>query len=222
DPKDWREQDNYAILGLSKLRWRATPEDIKRQFHKKVLLHHPDKKAAGGNAHDDKFFKCIQKANEILNDPVKRRQFDSVDPELDDTIPSVKAKGDYFDIYCPLFERESRFSKIQPVPGLGDNDTDRETVESFYEFWVNFDSWRSFEHLDKEEVDSADNRDNKRYMDKKNRAERARLKKEETARLRILVEQAMKLDPRIARFRKEERERRNAKKASNVRGGAAA
>ncbi|KAJ1927736.1 Zuotin [Tieghemiomyces parasiticus] len=221
DPKDWREQDNYAILGLSKLRWRATPEDIKRQFHKKVLRHHPDKKAAGGDANDDQFFKCIQKAFEILMDPVKRRQFDSVDPELDDSVPSAKAKGNFFTIYAPVFEREARFSNVQPVPLLGDDKADREYVENFYNFWVNFDSWRSFEHLDKEDVDAADNRDHKRYVEKKNKAERIRLKKEEGARLRTLVEQAMKLDPRIVRFRQEERERRNAKKAG-AKGAAAA
>ena len=65
---------------------------------KKVLKHHPDKKAAstgapasdtaaallGINVHqntnDDAFFKCIQKAHEVLTHPEKRRQFDSVDP----------------------------------------------------------------------------------------------------------------------------------------------
>jgi len=28
---------------------------------KKVLKHHPDKKASAGNTNDDNFFKCIQK-----------------------------------------------------------------------------------------------------------------------------------------------------------------
>jgi len=28
---------------------------------KKVLKHHPDKKASSGNTNDDDFFKCIQK-----------------------------------------------------------------------------------------------------------------------------------------------------------------
>jgi hypothetical protein len=65
---------------------------------KKVLKHHPDKKAASTgapasdtaaallginvsqNTNDDAFFKCIQKAHEVLTNPEKRRQFDSVDP----------------------------------------------------------------------------------------------------------------------------------------------
>jgi hypothetical protein len=29
DPKEWKTQDHYAMLGLSGLRWRATDEQIK-------------------------------------------------------------------------------------------------------------------------------------------------------------------------------------------------
>ncbi|KAJ1967673.1 Zuotin [Dispira parvispora] len=212
DPKDWKDQDHYAVLGLSKLRYRATAEDIKLQFHRKVLRHHPDKKAAGGNIHDDRFFKCIQKAHEILTDPVKRMQFDSVDPELDDSLPPAKLKGDFFDVYGKVFEREARFSKEQPVPVLGDLDAPRAQVEAFYEFWYGINSWRTFEYLDKEDAEGADNRDNKRWMDKKNRAERARRKNEDNARLRQLVDQAIKADPRMIKFRQEDREARLARK----------
>jgi DnaJ homolog subfamily C member 2 len=47
-------------------------------------------------------------AHEILSDPIKRRQFDSVDESIDDNPPSLKAKGNFFEIYGPVFERESR------------------------------------------------------------------------------------------------------------------
>ncbi|KAK0246538.1 Zuotin, partial [Friedmanniomyces endolithicus] len=77
EAKDWKHQDHYAVMGLSKYRWRATEEQIKRAHRKKVLRHHPDKKAASGKEEGDQFFKCIQRANDILMDPVKRRQFDS-------------------------------------------------------------------------------------------------------------------------------------------------
>ena len=43
---------------------------------KKVLKHHPDKKAGvAGDSNDDAFFKCIQKAMEVLTHPERRRQF---------------------------------------------------------------------------------------------------------------------------------------------------
>jgi len=56
-----KNQDHYAVLGLSKYRWRATDDQIKKAHRKKVLKHHPDKKAAAGAVDDDNFFKCIQK-----------------------------------------------------------------------------------------------------------------------------------------------------------------
>lgn len=30
DPKQWKEQDHYEVLGLSALRYKATPDQIKR------------------------------------------------------------------------------------------------------------------------------------------------------------------------------------------------
>lgn len=55
-------------------------------------------------------------------------------------------------------------------------------------------------------------RDDKRYTEKKNKSERARRKKEDTARLRSLVDLTLNLDPRIKRIKQEEKEAREAKK----------
>jgi hypothetical protein len=38
-----------------------------RADRKKVLKHHPDKKAGSGDANDDAFFKCIQKGASFLS-----------------------------------------------------------------------------------------------------------------------------------------------------------
>ncbi len=57
-------------------------------------------------------------------------------------------------------------------------------------------------------------RDDKRYTEKKNKSERARRKKEDTARLRGIVDTALAVDPRIKRIRQEEKEAREAKKRS--------
>ncbi|RDX45577.1 DnaJ-domain-containing protein [Lentinus brumalis] len=225
DPKEWKKQDHYAVLGLSHLRYKATPEQIKIAHRKKVLKHHPDKKAGQvGDSNDDGFFKCIQKAFEVLSNPERRRQFDSVDPfyELFETdVPTqsqvTKHRNPekyFFESFGPVFEREARFSKKQPVPLLGAIDDPKEKVEAFYDFWYNFDSWRSFEYLDKEVNEGSDNRDDKRYTEKKNKSERARRKKEDTARLRGIVDTALAVDPRIKRIRQEEKEAREAKKRS--------
>lgn len=99
---------------------------------------------------------------EVLTNPEKRRQFDSVDPyylELEENIPIPQkdwTESKFFAEMAPVFEREARFSKIQPVPMLGNIDDTKANVEAFYDFWYNFDSWRSFEYLDKEVNEGSD------------------------------------------------------------------
>merc|ERR1711994_456386 len=81
--------------------------------------------------------------------------------------------------------------------------------DKFYDFWFSFKSWRDFSHLDEHKLDDAGSRDEKRWMERQNQKLRAAKKKEETARIRKLVEDAMKKDPRIIAQKKKEEERRN-------------
>ena len=149
---------------------------------------------------------------EVLSDPVKRRQFDSVDEGANRDPPSKKSKGNFYKGWGPVFEAEGRFSRKQPVPKLGDDKSTKAEVEEFYNFWYNFDSWRTFEYLDEDVPDDNENRDQKRYIQRKNNASRAKRKTEDTARLRKLVDDALSLDTRIKRFREQEKKQRNAKK----------
>lgn len=184
---------------------------IKRAHRKKVLKHHPDKKAAMGATEDDQFFKCIQKATEVLLDPVKRRQYDSVDEAADVEPPSKKEtqKGNFYKLWGKVFEAEGRFSKIQPVPKLGNEKSTKEEVDNFYNFWYNFDSWRTFEYLDEDVPDDNENRDQKRHVERKNQNARRKKKTEDTVRLRKLVDTCLDLDERIKKFRQEERAQKN-------------
>ncbi len=59
--------DYYAILGVTK---NATQDEIKKAFHKLAHQHHPDK---GG---DEKKFKEINEAYQVLSDKNKRNQYD--------------------------------------------------------------------------------------------------------------------------------------------------
>lgn len=217
NPTEWKKQDHYAVLGLPKLRYRATAEQIKRVYRQKVLLHHPDKRRARGlhvENGDNDYFLCISRAYEILGDPIKRRSFDSVDPEFDESVPSVsqESKDNFFTVFRPVFETNARWSNKKKVPQLGDENTDFDHVNSFYNFWYAFDSWREFSYKDEEEKEKGENREERRWIEKQNRAARQKLKKEETARIRQLVDNAYACDPRIQKFKDDEKEKKLAVK----------
>src|SRR5579863_9065109 len=66
--------DYYEILGITK---GASQEEVKKAFHKLAHKYHPDK---GG---DEKKFKEINEAYQVLSDKNKRAQYDrfgTVDP----------------------------------------------------------------------------------------------------------------------------------------------
>lgn len=213
DPRNWKEQDHYAVLGLKHLRINANDDDVRRAYRKMVLKHHPDKRGGVVDSESD-YFACIVKANEILSDQTKRRSYDSVDKYFDDNVPDVskKAKENFYDTFGPVFTRNSRWSNVEPVPELGDQHSCRDDVEHFYDFWYRFDSWREFSYLDEEDKEKGADRDERRWIEKQNKVERLKKKKSETARIRSLVDNAYACDPRIPKFKAEERERKNAKK----------
>jgi len=216
DPKECKDQDHYRVLGLAKLRIGATDDQIKRAHRYKVLKHHPDKRRHAGEEirDDDDYFTCITKAVEILGDPVKRKAFDSVDPLFDDDVPEAlkKEKDDFYQTFGPVFERNSRWSNKAPVPLLGDDSASRESVDRFYSFWYDFDSWREYSYLDEEDKEKASDKWERREIEKINKAQRADRKKDENKRIRKLVDNAYNCDPRIARFREEEKQEKANKK----------
>uniref|UniRef100_A0A8C2B831 DnaJ homolog subfamily C member 2 n=1 Tax=Cyprinus carpio TaxID=7962 RepID=A0A8C2B831_CYPCA len=220
DPKDWKNQDHYAVLGLARVRYKATQKQIKAAHKAMVLKHHPDKRKAAGEQiveGDNDYFTCITKAMEMLSDPVKRRAFDSVDPTFDNMVPSkAEGKENFFEVFAPVFERNSRWSVKKHIPSLGSMDASFEEVDNFYSFWYNFDSWREFSYLDEEEKEKAECRDERRWIEKQNRASRAQRKKEEMNRIRTLVDTAYNCDPRIKKFKEEEKARKESEKKAKA------
>ncbi|XP_035793060.1 dnaJ homolog subfamily C member 2-like [Anopheles albimanus] len=216
DPKDWKNQDHYAVLGLKRMRFVATDEDIKRAYRKIVLKHHPDKRKALGEEvkQDDDYFHCITMAYETLGSLKNRRAFDSIDPEFDDSLPSQsEIDKDFYGALRDVFRRNARWNESKrAAPLLGDDNTPREQVEDFYDFWYNFQSWREFSYLDEEDKDKGQDREERRWIEKQNKAIRLKRKKEESARIRALVDLAYNSDPRVVRFKREEKERKLAAK----------
>lgn len=217
------DDDYYGILGLGDLTFRASQDQIKKAYRKASLRHHPDKQAGGTTAGEDPHFLKIQNAYEFLCNKDKRRTYDS-QLDFDDSIPSgrenlSKAAGGFFGVYGPVFLSNSRFSDIKPVPSLGDDETSDDQVEIFYDFWMNFRSWRLLKGEDEHDVSEAQSREERRWMKQENERQRRKLKKEENERVRKLVERARANDPRVARMqmrKREEKERRRRQRENDL------
>jgi len=221
DPKDWKNQDHYAVLGLKKLRILAKDEDIKKAYRKIVLLHHPDKRRHAGEQIKDldhDYFTCITKAYEILGNSVKRQSYDSVDPEFDDDVPPVNnySKENFFEVFEHVFKDNARWSVKQPATSLGNENSSVDDVDAFYSFWYDFESWREFSYLDEEEKEKGENREERKWIEKQNKIARQKRKKDEMARIRLLVDNAYACDPRIMKFKEEERQRKLAQKKAKL------
>lgn len=147
-------------------------------------------------------------------DPTRRRQYDSVDEEADVEPPTKKQvqNGDFYKLWSRVFKSEGRFSKTQPVPTFGNAEATKEHVEEFYNFFYNFDSWRSFEYLDEDVPDDGESRDHKRHVERKNQNSRKKKKAEDNARLRKILDEASAGDERIKRFRQEANASKNKKR----------
>jgi len=104
----------------------------------------------------------------------------------------------------------------QPVPPLGDDNTAIKEVDKFYDFWDSFKSWREFPHADEFDLEQAESREHKRWMERQNAKLQEKAKKEEYARIRSFVDNAYKKDPRILRRKEEEKAEKLRKKEARL------
>lgn len=209
--------DAYALLGLANERWTASDAQIRAAYRRACLEHHPDKALINVTDEAEKeriqeHFKLIQDAYDVLSDPAKRREFDSTD-EFDDTLPVQCDPKDFFKVFGPAFRRNARWSSAQPVPDVGDENTPWDDVSKFYDFWFTFKSWREFPHPDEEDVECAESREHRRWIERNNSKLREKGKKEEGRRLRDFVDAAYKHDPRVSKKKEDDKLERERKKA---------
>lgn len=75
----------------------------------------------------------------------KKRKYESA-CRFDDTFPDEKKlnKDNFLQLYGPVFERNSKWSEVQPTPSFGDMNTPIDEVKNFYLFWDDIKSWRDF------------------------------------------------------------------------------
>ncbi|CAM9320924.1 unnamed protein product [Ectocarpus sp. 8 AP-2014] len=215
------ELTHYEILGFEKYGNGVGDEGLKKAYRKAVLKYHPDKTGVQ-DGEEDEVFMAVQKAFDTLTDMTKRRAYDS-SLEFDDSIPDelegkeVSGPTSFYKVYEPVFERNKRFAVILPAPSLGDDDTPIDEVNNFYEYWVNFESWRDFSLEGEHDVEDAHDRYEKRWMIKENDRKSKELKRKEVKRLALLVDRARAVDPRIIRERVREREAKIAAKENKER-----
>jgi len=209
ESKDWKDQDHYRVLGLPNLRVESSVKDIKKAYKFMVLKCHPDKASQGNTKVDEEAFTCIQKAYEQLCTVEGKRAYDSIDPEFDDDTPNITEhnKQNFYDIFGKVMDTNAQWSMQKNVPKLGTESDSIDKVNDFYNFWYDFKSWREYSYLDEEEREKAECKEERRYIDKLNKQERLRRKKEEMTRMHELVNRCYACDPRIKAFN-EERKRR--------------
>ena len=66
-------KDYYETLGVART---ASPEEIKKAFREQARLHHPD--VAKNKTNAEEKFKEINEAYEVLSDPEKRKRYDEL------------------------------------------------------------------------------------------------------------------------------------------------
>ncbi|KAG2334561.1 hypothetical protein Bca52824_005741 [Brassica carinata] len=126
------------------------------------------------------------------------------------------APKDFFKVFGPAFKRNARWSVNPRVPDLGDENTPVKEVDKYYNFWYAFKSWREFPEEEEHDLEEAESREEKRWMERENARKTQKARKEEYARIRTLVDNAYKKDPRIVKRKEEEKAKKQAKKDEKV------
>ena len=70
-------------------------------------------------------------------------------------------------VFGPAFRRNARWSVDPKVPEMGGPDSPWAEVTAFYDFWFSFRSWREFPHPDEEDVECAESREHRRWIERR-------------------------------------------------------
>jgi len=134
----------------------------------------------------------------------------------EDIVAKETKNDDFFSVFGPVFDKNARWAIKTPVPNLGTAESTHEEADEFYSYWYSFESWREYSHLDEEDKGQAENRMERREIEKINKTQRNKMKADETKRIFKLVDNAYKSDPRIAKFKEDEKNEKLAKKQAKL------
>lgn len=194
--KSGRGEDDYVFLAIKASFDTLSDEDKRRAYDSSVDFD--DSIPSGGEISPQEFYSTYG--------PVFERNLRfAVRTQTSSTTGGGSSRGGISTSSRPKGGGSNR----EVVTSLGDDATPMEQVNAFYEYWTHFESWRDFtlraQELTKHDLEAADNRDEKRWMAKEVDRKAKALKKQEVARIALLVERAMAADPRLKRFREQER-----------------
>ena len=89
----------YDILGVSK---NATNDELKKSYRKLAMKHHPDKNP-DNKEENEKLFKEVTTAYDVLKDPEKRRIYDDLGEDGINSMNGGGGGGNPFDIFENIF-----------------------------------------------------------------------------------------------------------------------
>lgn len=165
-----------------------------------------------GEEEEDSEFKLLAAAYELLGTAERRRAFDSID-YFNDDLPTAFRKGkDFYRTFRGGFARQAKFSEVPKAPSLGDEETSHEEVANFYRFWQNLRSWRDFSLLSEHDSAAAEDREERRWMQRQNKNQCERVKKDEMRRVQAFISLAYENDPRVVKHKAEQAEAKKAAK----------
>ncbi len=124
--------DFYGLLGVTPDQVELDDSVVSRAFRTLSKLMHPDKATPAKREFAEERFKALQKAQSTLSDANRRHTYFS-SLEFDDTVPGEKqGTGEsFYKVYGPVFQRNSAFSSVRPVPQLGDANTSYDDVNAY-------------------------------------------------------------------------------------------
>lgn len=119
------------------------------------------------------------------------------------------------DLELQAWENREEDQVYEKMPGFGDSKTSIFAVGEFYEKWSQFSTFQSFAYADIYKRNDAENRQIRRLLEKENKKERTKEKRNYIKVIKALVEFLRKRDPRykeLTRVLQEEEEKRRESK----------
>ena len=218
----------YEILAVAT---DASADEIKKAYRSKALLLHPDKNPEDIQQSTSKFT-LLQKAFEILSDPIERAWFDGhresiskgsngqlidlmawFDPSIFDSMDD--SETGFYTVYRTAFEKIAAYEGApEEFPSFASQNTPWDPeVRKFYSFWSCFCSKASFSFADKYNLSRIDatfgscgTRQMRRTASKENQRARDEERRKYNETVRRLVDFVKKRDMRYHTAKKAEAE----------------